>query len=202
MRTQAERNLRVQSQKERQLEEEAKTKKEEEIKEEDSLKRELEEKERKEQQEYEKWKEFMTLEETGTKLEEEKDDENLLKRFLDYVKLRKTVSIEDLAMAFDLTNKACLQRLNSLIESGMLTGVIDERGKFLFIDKKEIGELLRTIKDRGQFSRGDLIEAFSEIIRQEPTEEDLKQIREEEESLMKEMGRDFQDMMEEDQPSE
>ena len=165
---------------ERQREKEEEEKKKEEMKEEERLKKEQEEKERREQEEYEKWKEFLTLEETGTKMEEEKDDTNLLQRFVSYIRLRKTVAIEDLAMAFGLTNKACLSRLNSLLETKMLTGVVDERGKFLYIEQEEIDELLSAIKARGHFSRGDLIEVFSGIIRQEPSDEDLTKIREEE----------------------
>ena len=156
------------------------------------------EKEKKEQEEYEKWKEFLTLEDSGTKLEEEKDEENLLEKFLSFIKLRKTVNIEDIAMRFDLSNKACIERINSLIESNMLKGVIDDRGKFLFIEDKEVEDLLSCISKKGHFTRGDLIESFSDIIRLGPTDEDLKKIESEEQELLQGINSDFENMIAEE----
>lgn len=172
-------------------------KKEEE--EEEQKRREEEEREKKEQEEYEKWKEFLTLEESGTKLDEEKDEENLLEKFLTFIKLRKTVSIEDIAMRFDLSNKACVERIHSLVDSGMLKGVIDDRGKFLFIEDSEVEGLLKCIRKRGHFTRGDMIDAFSDIIRLEPTEEDSKKIEQEEAELLKGINSDFQNMVAEEE---
>jgi hypothetical protein len=172
---------------------------EEEEKELEKQRLEQEEKEKKEQEEYEKWKEFLTLEESGTKLEEEKDEENLLEKFLTFIKLRKTTSIEDIAMRFDLSNKACVERINSLIESNMLKGVIDDRGKFLYIEDKEVDDLLKCIRKRGHFSRKDLIDAFSDIIRLEPTEEDSKKIKKEEEELLQGINTEFENMVAEEE---
>lgn len=182
------------------MEEQKRAKEEEEKKkEEEQQEKEKEEKERQEQEEYDKWKEFLTLEESGTKLEEEKDEDNLLEKFILFIKLRKTVNIEDIAMRFDLTNKACLERINSLVECGLLKGVIDERGKFLHIEDKEIEDLVKCIGKKGHFTRSDLIESFSDIIRLEPSEEDLKKIEIEEAELLKGIKTDFEDMVAEEE---
>lgn len=159
------------------------------------LKKEEEEKEKKEQEEYEQWKEFLTLEETGTKMEEEKDEENLLQNFISYIKLRKTVTIEDLAMRFNLSNKLCIERLNSLIECNMLKGVIDERGKFLYLEDSEIDGIINKIKSKGVFNKEELIETFSNLIRTQPTEEDSIKIKEEENELLKGVNQDFENMI-------
>ena len=171
--------------------------KEEDLKEleQERLKKEAEEKERKEQEEYDKWKDFLTLEDTGNKLDEEKDEENLLEQFINFVKLRKTVNIEDLSMRFDLPNKACIERLNHLVEGGFLKGVVDDRGKFLYIEDQEIEELIKSINSKGHFNRGELIDRFSEIIRLNPSEEDAKQIEKEEAELLTDIGEDFQNMI-------
>ena len=185
------------------ISEEKRLKQEEEAQKEIDLeKKEKEEKEKKEQEEYEKWKEFLTLEESGTKMEEEKDEENLLEKFLTYIKLRKTINIEDIAMRFDLSNKACLERINGLIESNMLKGVIDDRGKFLFIENKEIDSLLKSIRKKGHFTRRDLIDTFSDIIRLEPTDQDLKKIENEEAELLKGINTDFENIVSQEQESE
>ena len=184
---------------EKREEEERQKEKKEEEEEEEKKKREEEEKQKKEEEEYEKWKEFLTLEESGTKLEEEKDEENLLEKFINFIKLRKTTSIEDIAMRFDLTNKACLERINSLIEANVLKGVIDDRGKFLFIEENEIEGLLNCIGKKGHFTRSDLIDAFSEVIRLEPREEDLKKIQQEEAELLKGINSDFEEMLAEEE---
>lgn len=183
------------------MEEEKRVREERERKEEQEKEEEKKrEQEKKEQEEYDQWKEFLTLEESGTKMEEEKDEDNLLEKFIAFIKLRKTVHIEDIAMRFDLSNKACLERINSLIECGMLRGVIDERGKFLFIEDKEIEDLVKCISKKGHFTRTDLIDSFSNIIRLEPTEEDLKKIETEEAELLKGIRSDFEDMVAKEEP--
>ena len=167
----------------------------EELDEETRLKLEKEEKEKKEQEEYDQWKEFLVTVETGSKLDEDKDDENLLQMFLTFIKIRKIVSLEDVAMRFNLSNKMCIDRINSLLESGMLNGIIDDRGQFIFIETQEMQELVECIQKKGSFTRNQLIESFSDIIRLEPTESDIEIIKEEERGLLQNVNQDFENMI-------
>ena len=47
------------------------------------------------------------------------------------------VEISDLSTHFDLSNREVIRRINSLCEEGLLNGVIDERGRFLYITIEE-----------------------------------------------------------------
>ena len=41
--------------------------------------------------------------------------------------------VEQIASEFGIRNSETVKKLNSLLESGDLTGVLDDRGKFIFI---------------------------------------------------------------------
>ncbi len=48
------------------------------------------------------------------------------------------VEIEELALTFRLTNKDTIRRLKDLEKNGMIKGVLDERGKYIYIEDDEI----------------------------------------------------------------
>ena len=54
------------------------------------------------------------------------------------MKLRKVVSLEDLASSFKISNKEVLQKIGDLESMEQLTGVVDDRGKYIYIKKKEL----------------------------------------------------------------
>ena len=59
----------------------------------------------------------------------------------------------------------------------MLSGVLDDRGKYIFIDKEEIDNIESLLLRKGKLSRGEMREEFSKIVRLEPKEEDLEKIK-------------------------
>jgi len=48
------------------------------------------------------------------------------------------IEIEDVAQNFKLTNKSVIQRIKDLENAGHLKGVLDERGKYIYISGEEI----------------------------------------------------------------
>ncbi len=48
------------------------------------------------------------------------------------------ITIEDLSMLFGVTQKEIIDRIQSLIEQGVIKGVFDDWGKFLVINEEEI----------------------------------------------------------------
>lgn len=48
------------------------------------------------------------------------------------------MDIQDLAAAFKMQNKTVLERIKALEGSGMLKGVLDDRGKYIFLSEEEI----------------------------------------------------------------
>ncbi|XP_026744464.1 DDRGK domain-containing protein 1 [Trichoplusia ni] len=169
----AEEHLReVKKQKDEELEQERKKleeqrEEEERQKEEAALKAE-EERKKREQEEYEAMKAAFTVEGEGYDEDEEQDKENMLKDFIDYIKAQKVVLLEDLAAHFKLKTQAAIDRITDLQGSGELTGVIDDRGKFIYISQKELEDVAKFIRQRGRVSITDLAESSNDLINLNP----------------------------------
>nr|SVE76190.1 EOG090X0N9E [Daphnia hispanica] len=144
------------------LEEQAEKEKEEKIK------REAEEKIRREHEEYLKMKAAFTVEEQGYDATEESTEENLLQKFIDYVRETKIVLLEELAAHFQLKIQDAIDRLQKLVQEGLLTGVIDDRGKFIYISREEMEAVAKFIRQRGRVSLSDLAESSNQLIQLGP----------------------------------
>lgn len=127
-----------------------------------------EERKRREQEEYEALKAAFTVEGEGFDENDEQDKENLLKDFIDYIKTQKVVLLEDLAAHFKLKTQAAIDRIADLQASGELTGVIDDRGKFIYISQKELEDVAKFIRQRGRVSITDLAESSNDLINLNP----------------------------------
>lgn len=130
-----------------------------------------EEKERKEKEEFDKWKEMFAVEAEG------EDDgggkeENAVENFIDYVKLRKVVNLEDLSGAFKMRTSAAIDRIRALEKLDRLSGIFDDRGKYIYIDAQEMSAVAAWLKKKGRINRVDLVAACNRLIRLNPTEED------------------------------
>ncbi len=140
------------------LEAEAEEKKREEA---EKLEREL--KEKQEYEEYLKMKEAFSVEEEGFE-EGETESENLLQEFIDFIKNNKVVVLEDLAREFNLKTQATIDRIKELRANGMLSGVIDDRGKFIYISEEELAAVAKFIRQRGRISITELAESSNNLI--------------------------------------
>ncbi|EDO43138.1 predicted protein, partial [Nematostella vectensis] len=76
----------------------------------------------------------------------------------------KVVMLEDLACHFGLRTQDAIERLNSLQELERITGVIDDRGKFIYISPDELGAVAKFIKQRGRVTITDLAESSNKLI--------------------------------------
>ena len=61
--------------------------------------------------------------------DDQEESQGLLAQFIDYIKQRKTVPLEQLATEFKLRTTEVIDRVQGLEAMGRLTGVMDERGK-------------------------------------------------------------------------
>nr|CAG4649892.1 EOG090X0N9E [Scapholeberis mucronata]SVE94044.1 EOG090X0N9E [Scapholeberis mucronata] len=154
--------IEVEKEKERKLLEELEEKQEKER--EEQLKKEAEEKIRKEHEEYLKMKAAFSIEEQGFEAEEDAAQENLLQKFVEYVKETKIVFLEELAAQFQLKTQDAIDRLHKLVEEDVLTGVIDDRGKFIYISHEEMEAVGKFIRQRGRVSLADLAENSNQLI--------------------------------------
>ncbi|KAG6440758.1 hypothetical protein O3G_MSEX001532 [Manduca sexta] len=127
-----------------------------------------EERKKREQEEYEALKAAFTVEGEGYDENDDQDQESLLRDFIEYIKAQKVVLLEDLAAHFKLKTQAAIDRLTELQASGELTGVIDDRGKFIYISQKELEAVAKFIKQRGRVSIAELAECSNDLINLTP----------------------------------
>lgn len=114
-----------------------------------------------------KMKEAFSVEEEGYE-EGEGDSQNLLQEFVTYIKNNKVVVIEDLAAQFKLKTQAAIDRIKDLQEDNILTGVIDDRGKFIYVSQDEMEAVAKFIRQRGRVSIAELAENSNILINLTP----------------------------------
>lgn len=128
-----------------------------------------EEEERREQEEYLKLKEAFSIEEEGEEdVGPDLSSQSLLQEFIDYVKEMKVIMLEDLAAHFKIKTQDAVDRVKDLQENGQLTGVMDDRGKFIYITVEELESVAKFIKQHGRVSITDLAESSNRLINLTP----------------------------------
>jgi len=124
-----------------------------------------EEEERKEYEEYLQIKASFVVEESGeVGIITEEESQSLLQEFIDYIKNTKVVQLEDLGVRFNLKTQEAIDRLENLLELGRITGVMDDRGKFIYISEEELQQVAKFIKQRGRISIAELAESSNALI--------------------------------------
>lgn len=142
----------------------AKKEQAEQLRAEEAEKKAREEKEKREYEEYLKMKEAFSVEEEGYEQESREYEENLLQEFLAYIKLNKVLVLEDLAAHFGLKTASVVERIQELQANGNLTGVIDDRGKFIYISEDELEAVAKFVRQRGRVSITELAENSNNLI--------------------------------------
>ncbi|KAF5301521.1 hypothetical protein FQR65_LT08825 [Abscondita terminalis] len=169
----AEEQKRVEKKKKDQLAEEERQKSEEkrlaeEKRLEEEQRRLKEEKEKREYEEYLKMKEAFSIEAEGYEETEGEESQNLLQEFVSYIKQNKVVVIEDLAAHFKIKTQAAIDRIQDLQKDDILTGVIDDRGKFIYVSREEMDAVAKFIRQRGRVSIVELAENSNQLINLTP----------------------------------
>lgn len=149
-------------------EEAQKAREEEEEKERLELERqqaEEEEKRRKEEEEYQAMKAMFSVDESGTMAAEDSaESQSLLEEFVTFVKETKVVLLEELASRFKIKTSEAITRLRALEESGRITGVMDDRGKYIYISEDEMKAVVKFMRQRGRVSISELAESSANLI--------------------------------------
>lgn len=108
------------------------------------------------------------MEEEGFEECDEEEKDNLLRNFVDYIRENKVVVLEDLATHFKLKTQAAIDRITDMQADGILTGVIDDQGKFIYISKTELNDISEFIRQRGRVSITELVESSNNLINLKP----------------------------------
>ena len=70
------------------------------------------------------------------------------------------------------------------MEQKKLSGITDDRGKFIHITEQEFDSVAKYVLAKGRVNRQELLNEANKIIRMEPTAADQKAIQEESRSLL------------------
>ncbi|CAM6125870.1 unnamed protein product [Calypogeia fissa] len=115
--------------------------------------------------EFDKWKTAFSIETEGTQEQDvQEEGQGLLNNFVDYIKKHKCVALEDLAAEFNLRTQDCINRVLALEQMGRISGVMDERGKFIYISPEEMKAVADYIKRLGRVSISHLASKSNEFI--------------------------------------
>merc|ERR1740138_1329402 len=106
-------------------------------------------------------------------------DTGAVERFIEYIKVRKVVNLEDLAADFRMRTSAAIDRVKELEKLGRISGIFDDRGKFVYITIEEMVGVAEWLQKKGRINRADLVAACNRIIRLNPTEEDKARLQQE-----------------------
>uniref|UniRef100_A0A8C4R509 DDRGK domain-containing protein 1 n=1 Tax=Eptatretus burgeri TaxID=7764 RepID=A0A8C4R509_EPTBU len=129
-----------------------------------------EEQERKEEEEYQRLKEEFCVEDEGAdEVLSEQESQNLLQDFIDYIMHMKVVVLEDVASHFGLKTQEAILRIHTLLAEGRLTGIVDDRGKFIAVTPEELDAVADFIRKRGRLSMSELSRAAASLISLQPT---------------------------------
>jgi len=131
---------------------------------EEAEKKAREEKEKRDREEYLKMREAFSVEEEGYDQENKENEGDLLQEFLKYIKQNKVLILEDLAAHFNLKTASVVERIQELQKNGNLTGVIDDRGKFIYISEDELQAVAKFVRQRGRISITELAENSNNLI--------------------------------------
>ncbi|KAB1215319.1 DDRGK domain-containing protein 1 [Morella rubra] len=135
--------------------------------------------------EFEKWKGDFSVDAEGTTENEVQDgNQDLLSNFVDYIKNHKCVPLEDLAAEFKLRTQECINRIISLESMGRLSGVMDDRGKYIYISLEEMKAVADYIKRQGRVSISHLASKSNQFIDLEPKAEFIEEIPDVEETTV------------------
>nr|KAF6422104.1 DDRGK domain containing 1 [Rousettus aegyptiacus] len=124
-----------------------------------------EEQAQREHEEYLKLKAAFVVEEEGVgETMTEEQSHSFLTEFINYIKQSKVVLLEDLASQVGLRTQDTINRIQDLLAEGTLTGVIDDRGKFIYITPEELAAVANFIRQRGRVSIAELAQASNSLI--------------------------------------
>eukprot|EP01022_Parablepharisma_sp_SALTPOND_P018940 TRINITY_DN3164_c2_g1_i1.p1 TRINITY_DN3164_c2_g1~~TRINITY_DN3164_c2_g1_i1.p1 ORF type:complete len:1215 (+),score=110.64 TRINITY_DN3164_c2_g1_i1:8004-11648(+) len=162
--------------------------------EEERLAREMEEKKleeeqkKKEEEEYAQWKMDFTVDQVGAEADEdEAESQSKLAEFMQYVTCHKVVHLNDLAAEFSMATTSIIDRIKDLEKDGRLTGIMDDRGKYIYISPEEFKALGEFIKKVGRINKVDLVRECNKIIKLKVEEADKRKLQDEVAAMEREL---------------
>lgn len=146
-----------------------------ELAQEEEILRAAEEREAKEREEAEKWMHMFTIDDAGEDAQSKEQSEQLLDSMVEYIKKRKMVPLEDIAAQFGIRTSEVIEKVRDLESSKRITGIMDDRGKYIYISDEEMRSVASFIRKKGRIGISDLARESATLIHFEGTD-DIKDI--------------------------
>lgn len=123
------------------------------------------ERKQKEDEGYQQWIGHIAMESKG-ELGEEGRKETALKAFLvsEAPKVAKVHVLEEIASKYDVSVDKVVSTMEALIKSKEMSGVFDDRGKFIYVTEDEYQSVARFLRQRGRVSMSELIRETNRVI--------------------------------------
>lgn len=111
-----------------------------------------------------KWMGQISVEEQGIAVEAHAREEDLTAEMVEYIKERKTVVLEDIAADFRMRVQEVINRVQALEQQERISGLMDDRGKFIYISAEEMQAVADFIKGRGRVAISELANRSNSFI--------------------------------------
>lgn len=124
-----------------------------------------EEMEKRDQAEFDQWKGFIEVEESGSAVKSEEELQREADELVATLKRDKIVLLESLALQWDLTSAQVVERLAQLEEQGKVQGVVDERGKYIYVTPEEMEAIAKWVQRKGRVKLAALAAHSNKLVR-------------------------------------
>jgi len=123
---------------------------------------------KKEEEEYQQWKQMISVEASGTVVEEQQEKESKIEDFIRFIRERKVVMLEDLAAEFTMKTMEAIELIERLDKEGKISGLVDDRGKYIHVTREEMEKVAKFINRRGRVSIDDIARESNKLINLKP----------------------------------
>ena len=123
------------------------------------------------QAEYDTWKGMFSVEDGGEGVAVEEEEEGMLLRFVRTIQERKVAVLEELGGEFGLKVHDVISRVHALEQMGYVSGVVDDRGKFIYISRSEMEAVAKYINRKGRVRISALAQESNKLIDLKPRAE-------------------------------
>ena len=118
-------------------------------------------------EEFDEWKNTFSVSDSGEQNNRNNSDDNatdLLSQMIKYIQKKKIAPIDQIASKFNMRTADALSRIQALHAEGILTGIFDERGRYIYVSKQEMLEIREKIKLKGRINVEQLVKICNQII--------------------------------------
>jgi len=122
------------------------------------------EREKNESEEYNRWRGQILVEQAGLEQKTRKEREEREDQIVELLKRKKVVQLEDIASKFKIATAEVVETLKTLEKDSRISGVIDDRGKYIYITQEEFQAVARYVQRKGRVTIDALVTESTKLI--------------------------------------